>query len=93
MIFMFFLNFFISTNNFQFVIYIVPSNLKVLKTSRHKENAGQQLSEFNFLRICKERKTYTFYVVCPTLHHRWLYFSEMGFHKNSVLILGNQKWT
>ena len=37
MIFMFFLKFF-STNDFQFLIYIVPSNSKVLNTSRPKGN-------------------------------------------------------
>ena len=56
MIFMIFMNFF-PTNNFQFIISIVPSNSKVLQTSRGKGNARQQLSEFNFPRICLERKT------------------------------------
>ena len=87
-----FLNFF-STKNFQFVVYIVQSNSKILKTSRPKGYARLQLSEFNFPHLCQEKKTYTYVVVCPTLHHHWLYFSGMGLYKNSVLILGNQKWT
>ena len=81
------------TNNFQFLIYIVPSNSKVLKLSRPKEKASQQLSEFKVPRFCKERKTYTSVVFCPTLHHCRLYFLGMRFHKILFLVLGNQKWT
>ena len=72
-----FLEFF-STNIFQFV---TPSNSKVMETSSDKRNARQQLSEFNFPRNCYERKTYTFVVVCLTLHHCRLFFSGMRFLK------------
>ena len=82
MIFMFFLEVFL-TNNFQFGIYIVSSNSMVVKTSRFKRNARQQLPEFSFSRFCLERKTHTFTVVCPTLHHWRLYFSGIWFHKFS----------
>ena len=43
---------FFSTNNFQFFVYIVPSDSKVLKTSNPKWKSCQQLSNFNVPRIC-----------------------------------------
>ena len=42
-----FLNF-LSADNFQSFLYLVPSNSKVIKTSRPKENTRRQLSDFNF---------------------------------------------
>ena len=47
-----FLETFFSTVNFQFPIYIIPSNSKVLKSSRPKGNARHQLSKFNFPHFC-----------------------------------------
>ena len=41
---------FLSTNNFQFLIYIVPNNSKILKTSIPKGNSRQHLSESKFPR-------------------------------------------
>ena len=74
MIFMFFSKIFFG-NKFQLLVYKVSSPSKVLKISRHKGISHQRLSERNFSSFCEERKTFTFVVVCPTLHHCRLYFS------------------
>ena len=77
----FFLKLFFRQKNFQFVIHIVLSNSKVLKTSKPKRNARQQFSDFHFPRFCLERKTCSLVLLCPILHHCRLYFSGMGFLK------------
>ena len=85
-----FLNFF-AKRSFQFLIYIVSSNTKVLKL--RDLPIGPPVSNFQSLTfpvIVRIEKLSSFVLVCSTLRHCELYFSEMGFHK-IFLILGNQK--
>ena len=73
--------------NCQLLLYIVPSAPNVLRTSRQtcNGNARQQFSEFLFTCFKPDRK------ICPTLLQCKQYFSEMGFLKICLLILGNLK--
>ena len=77
-------------NNFGLFIFMISSNLNVLKTSRPATgkswHSWQQLSVFLWV-------LNSLITASPILHHWRLYILETGFHKIFLLTLLNKKWT
>ena len=81
-----------STSKFLFTYFRVIQRSGTLQDPRRKPVSNFQSVTLRVF-AKKEKLIYTFAVVGSTLHHCRLYFSGMGIHKISFLILGNQKST